>query len=62
MMAVFVYASQSYPAASENGPIIYFDETDHVFPTVFEGGKLTHTFVVSNQGTATLNIVKLTHS
>jgi hypothetical protein len=61
-MAIFMYVSPLYPAQSGEGPIIHVDETRHVFPTAFEGAELTHTFFVSNGGTATLNIKKVTHS
>jgi len=62
MIAIFVYGSLSYSAPPEVGPIIHFSQTSHTFLTVFEGTELTHTFVVSNKGTATLNIKKVTHS
>jgi hypothetical protein len=62
MMAIFMYGSRSYPAASEYCPIIHFREISHTFSPVFEGTELTHTFVVSNKGTAALNIKKVTHS
>lgn len=62
MMAIFMYGSRLYPATSEYGPIIHFREISHTFSPVFEGAELTHTFVVSNRGTATLNIEKVTHS
>ena len=62
MMAIFMYGSRLYPAASEYGPIIHFREISHNFSPVFEGTELTYTFVVSNRGTATLNIEKVTHS
>ena len=50
------------PAQSGDGPIIHIAETNHVFSTVFEGAELTHTFVVSNRGSATLNIKRLAHT
>ena len=62
MLAILVYGSRSYPAASEYGPVIHFREISHTFSPVFEGAELTYTFVVSNRGTATLNIKKITHS
>ncbi len=62
MIAIFVYGSLSYSAASEYGPIIHFREISHTFSPVFEGAELTYTFVVSNRGTAILNIKKVTHS
>jgi len=62
MMAIFMYGSRLSPAASEYGPVIHFKEISHTFSPVFEGAELTYTFVVSNRGTATLNIEKVTHS
>ncbi|MBW1702169.1 MAG: DUF1573 domain-containing protein [Deltaproteobacteria bacterium] len=57
-----LWRSQVYPAQSGNGPIIHFDQTNHIFPTVFEGEKLSHTFTVFNQGTANLDIKRVTSS
>jgi len=62
LMVIFMYGSPLYPAQIGESPIIHVDETRHVFPTVFEGAELTYTFVVSNRGTATLHIKKVTHS
>ena len=62
MMVVFVYESRSYPAPSEGCPIIHVRQTSHTFPTVFEGEKLSHTFTVFNQGTANLDIKRVTSS
>jgi hypothetical protein len=62
IMAIFWVGGEIYPASSEYGPVIRFDEDSHLFPSVFEGAELTHTFVVSNRGTAPLNIKKVTHS
>jgi hypothetical protein len=62
LMVILMHGSLLYPAQSGDGPVIHFDETRHVFPTVFEGAELTRTFVVSNRGTAPLNIKKVTHS
>lgn len=49
-------------ARPEGVPIIHFAETEHIFPTVFEGKKLTHTFTVSNKGNKKLNIKGVTPS
>ena len=57
-----LWRSQVYPAQSGDGPIIHFDQTNHIFPTVFEGEKLSHTFTVFNQGTANLDIKRVTSS
>ena len=62
LMVILMHGSPLYPAQIGEGPIIHVEETRHVFPTVFEGMELTHTFLVSNRGTATLNIKKVSHS
>ena len=59
---VLLCSTKAYSAHTEYGPIIHFREISHTFPPVFEGAELTYTFVVSNRGTATLNIEKVTHS
>ena len=43
-------------------PIIHAEKSIHTFPTVFEGEKLTYSFIISNRGTADLEIKKVTHS
>jgi hypothetical protein len=57
-----LWRSQVYPAQSGDGPIIHVRQTSHIFPTVFEGEKLSHTFTVFNQGTANLDIKRVTSS
>jgi hypothetical protein len=37
------------------------DNTTHAFPTVFEGERLSHDFIVSNHGSADLEIEDVTH-
>lgn len=56
--AVLPSGSQAY----ENTPIIYINNTTHIFPTVFEGHELSHAFEVINRGTADLRIKKVTNS
>ena len=62
IISIFFYAGRSYSEPTEGGPVIHIEKTVHAFPPAFEGAELTHTFTVSNQGTATLNIKKVTHS
>jgi hypothetical protein len=57
-----LFVSRLCPAQSGNSPIIHIPETNHTFPTVFEGEKLNHTFRVFNKGTADLNIKRVTPS
>jgi hypothetical protein len=62
MTAILLQWSDSCPASSEGGPIIYVTQTSHAFSPVFEGEELSHTFTVLNRGTTTLNIKRVTTS
>jgi len=62
MTVTFLQGSASCLGSSEYGPGIHFKDFSYSFPPVFEGTELTHTFVVSNRGTAPLNIKKVTHA
>lgn len=57
-----LFFSQLCAAQPGDGPNIHITETNHTFPTVFEGEKLTHTFRVFNKGNADLNIKRVTPS
>ena len=48
-------------AWGSDGPIIHIDPITHTFPSAFEGQTLSHDFVVSNQGSADLEIKDVTH-
>lgn len=41
---------------NEGNPFIQFDQTEYFFPPVFEGTMLSHSFSVTNNGTADLTI------
>ena len=61
----FVLSFLSYTAsysAREEGPAIHIEQTEHTFPTIFEGETLAHTFTFYNRGTADLHIRRVTHS
>jgi len=58
---IFLFPSQIRVAIAEKGPIIHIDPITHTFPTVFEGATLSHDFVVSNRGSADLEIKDVTH-
>jgi HYDIN/CFA65/VesB-like, Ig-like domain len=62
MTAILLQGSESYPASSEDGPIIQIRQTSHAFSPVFEGEKLSHTFTVFNKGNSNLNIKEITSS
>jgi hypothetical protein len=57
-----LFKNQLCPAQSGDVPIIHVGESNHVFPTVFEGENLSHTFTIFNKGTANLNIKSVTPS
>ena len=57
----FVSYTASY-SAREEGPAIHIEQTEHTFPTIFEGEELAHTFTFYNRGTADLHIRRVTHS
>ena len=64
-IASFVLSFLSYTAsysAREEGPAIHIEQTEHTFPTIFEGEELAHTFTLYNRGTADLHISRVTHS
>jgi hypothetical protein len=48
-------------ASAADGPMIHIDPTTHTFLKVFEGEILSHDFVVSNRGSADLEINDVTH-
>ena len=62
LFTVLISWSQTYAVQSEASPLIYFEHTSHTFPPVFEGKKLSHTFIVSNKGAADLIIKKVGHT
>jgi hypothetical protein len=62
LLTLVSYGSERLSAQSENAPIIHIDKTTHTFQPVFEGEELSHTFPVSNKGTAALHIKKVTHA
>jgi hypothetical protein len=63
VVIILLHISHSYSeTAKDESPVIHVEKTLHTFPPVFEGVELNHTFKVSNRGSATLNIKKVTHS
>ena len=50
-----------YSGQSVNAPVMHMDKTTHTFPEVFEGESLSYDFIVSNQGSADLEIEDVTH-
>ena len=59
---VFFTWVESCPAQTKAGPVIHVDQTVHTFPLVFEGETLSHSFTVSNPGTAELKIERVSTS
>jgi hypothetical protein len=62
LIIIVLSASRLLAAQAEHTPVIHLDQTTHTFPTVFEGEKLSHSFKLSNRGTADLEILKVTHT
>ena len=61
LIIIFFTPGLLYAGQPENAPLIHMDQTTHTFPTVFEGERLSHDFIVSNQGSADLEIEDVTH-
>ncbi len=68
LLGMLLLAGVFYPwtplicAEGEKAPMIHVDQSSHTFPTVYEGKELSHTFTLSNRGSADLEIKKVTHS
>ena len=61
-VAIIFFAIISFNSAgAADGPVIYIDPITYTFPTAFEGEPLSYDFVVSNRGTADLEIKDVTH-
>jgi hypothetical protein len=63
---VFLIIILFFPCLLHSGqpldaPVMHMDKTTHAFPPVFEGERLSHDFIVSNQGSADLEIEDVTH-
>jgi hypothetical protein len=55
------WASMIIQVWAAEGPVIHIDPITHAFPAVFEGETLSHGFIVSNRGSAELEIKDVTH-
>ena len=62
VIGVFSLKGPLFSEEGKNAPVIHVDHISHTFSPVFEGEELTHTFTISNRGTADLEIKKVTHS
>jgi hypothetical protein len=61
-LIIFLFVMNLFTLAlAQNGPIIHIDPITHTFPTAFEGEALSNDFVVSNRGSADLEIKDVTH-
>lgn len=61
-LVIFSVVMNSFDLArAQEGPVIHIDPITYTFPNVFEGESLSHDFVVSNRGTADLEIKDVTH-
>ena len=61
LIIILFFPNFLHSGQPENAPVIHMDITTHTFPTVFEGEKLSHDFIISNQGSADLEIEDVTH-
>ena len=57
-----LFGSQLFAGQSEQAPVIHLDQTTHTFPASFEGEQLSHSFKLTNRGTADLEIWDVTHT
>ena len=48
-------------AGGQDGPIIHIDPITYTFPSAFEGQILSFDFIVTNRGSADLEIQDVTH-
>jgi hypothetical protein len=62
LIIVALFGSRLFAGQSENTPVIELDQTTYTFPTVFEGELLSHSFKLTNRGTADLEILNVTHT
>ena len=62
VIIIVLFGSLLFAGQSENTPIIHPDQSEHTFPTVFEGEQLSHSFKFSNVGTVDLEILDVTHT
>jgi hypothetical protein len=61
-LVIFLFLiNSSILAGAQDGPIIQINPITHTFPTAFEGEALSYDFVVSNRGSADLEIKDVTH-
>jgi hypothetical protein len=61
LISILFFPGLLYSGQPVSAPVIHMDQTTHTFPTVFEGERLSHDFMVSNQGSADLEIEDVTH-
>ena len=59
---IVLFGSLLSAGQSVSTPVIHFDQIAHTFSAVFEGEQLSHSFKLSNQGTADLEILDVKHS
>ena len=59
---IVLCGSQLSADQSENIPVIHLDQTTHTFPIAFQGEQLSHSFKLTNKGTADLEIFDVTRA
>jgi len=62
LISIVLLGSRLGAEQSGHRPEIHFDQTTHTFPTVFEGEQLSHSFELTNKGSADLEIWDVTNT
>ena len=62
LIIIQLCGSQISADQSDQTPVIHLENTTHMFPTSFEGEKLSHSFKLFNKGTADLEILDVTQT
>ena len=62
LIIITLYGSQLSADPSEQTPVIHLEKTAHTFPASFEGEQLSYNFTLTNNGTADLEILDVTHT
>ena len=62
LIIIVLCGSQLSADQSEQTPMIHLDQIAHTFPTAFEGEQLSYSFTLTNNGTADLEILDVTHT
>ena len=56
---LFFSGAMGFGAENEQGPKVFFPQTNYEFSPVLEDTTVIHEFVIQNKGTATLNVERV---